>query len=194
MIGRIKMYNSQKGFGFILGEDKNDYFFHVSQVKTMDIIQPFLMVEFEPSLNEKGRIAKNIKAGIERNNISNIFVVFDNVRIKKNNIKTYGISKRAVNMDYYTYRKLYPASKSSDDFGKGFMSNVLKFLTEYGEEQREEYFKNTSESCGCAASPVRDYLYVTTYQGDNYEFLDYKSNFNIYEKLAELDMLFNSAK
>ena len=33
---RIKMYQANKGYGFIIGEDSNDYFFHVSQVKSVD--------------------------------------------------------------------------------------------------------------------------------------------------------------
>ena len=33
MKGTVKWFVSQKGYGFIRGEDKKDYFFHYSQIR-----------------------------------------------------------------------------------------------------------------------------------------------------------------
>ncbi|MCL2579562.1 MAG: cold shock domain-containing protein [Oscillospiraceae bacterium] len=48
MKGRVKHYNEQKKFGFILGEDGLDRFFHISGLKSIE--QPSLgaLVEFVP--------------------------------------------------------------------------------------------------------------------------------------------------
>ena len=35
MRGRIKRFIEDKGYGFITGEDGQDYFFHISQVRDM---------------------------------------------------------------------------------------------------------------------------------------------------------------
>lgn len=32
MKGKVKYFSKEKGYGFILGEDKKDYFFHYSQL------------------------------------------------------------------------------------------------------------------------------------------------------------------
>lgn len=62
MLGKVKWFNEERGYGFIVGDDNKDYFAHVSEIKTngfKDLIegQP---VEFEPSENEKGLLAKSI--------------------------------------------------------------------------------------------------------------------------------------
>ena len=36
MFGRVKWFDSFKGFGFIVGEDKKDYFFHERQMRLME--------------------------------------------------------------------------------------------------------------------------------------------------------------
>ena len=61
MNGRIKIYNSDKKFGFILGEDGNDYFFHISNVKFINKPVEGAMVEFEPEQGERGLVGKNVK-------------------------------------------------------------------------------------------------------------------------------------
>ena len=32
MLGKVKWFNDKKGFGFISGEDGNDYFLHFSKI------------------------------------------------------------------------------------------------------------------------------------------------------------------
>ena len=62
MKGKVKFFDENRGFGFILGDDNRDYFVHYSDLK-MDGRRSLLdgeIVEFEPSENEKGLLAKNI--------------------------------------------------------------------------------------------------------------------------------------
>lgn len=62
-IGKVKMFNPEKGFGFINMEDEDrDIFFHYSQImqegfKTVDAEQK---VEFDLVEGEKGLQAHNI--------------------------------------------------------------------------------------------------------------------------------------
>lgn len=63
MIGKIKMYNSQKGYGFIHTDDENDIFFHyssfVSEVSSsLDVGQK---VEFDIEESSRGLRARNIR-------------------------------------------------------------------------------------------------------------------------------------
>lgn len=63
MLGKCKFFDSNKGFGFISGDDHKDYFVHCSELKmegykTLIEGQP---VEFEESENEKGLLAKNVR-------------------------------------------------------------------------------------------------------------------------------------
>ncbi|MDE5413977.1 cold shock domain-containing protein [Alkalihalobacterium chitinilyticum] len=61
MKGRIKYYNELKGFGFIVAEDNNDYFFHVSNLKSLQLPTLGALVEFTGSKNEKGFSAVKIE-------------------------------------------------------------------------------------------------------------------------------------
>ena len=36
MKGTVKWFNNKKGYGFITGEDKKDYFFHYSQIRMQE--------------------------------------------------------------------------------------------------------------------------------------------------------------
>ena len=63
MKGTVKMFNKEKGFGFIKGEDGTDYFFHYSALlmdsyKTADAGEH---VEFDVEKSERGPRAANIK-------------------------------------------------------------------------------------------------------------------------------------
>ncbi len=89
--GRIKLYNNEKGFGFIYGEDNNEYFFHISDVKSICKILAGMVVKFESGEAIKGKCAKNIE--VIEDNISNkpCFIELNNIRIKLNNIKSYGL-------------------------------------------------------------------------------------------------------
>lgn len=85
MKGRIKKYNKEKGYGFIASEDGKDYFFHISDVKTIIEIELGQIVEFNIKETSKGKAASDI---IIREK-ENCFISFQNVNIKRSNIKSY---------------------------------------------------------------------------------------------------------
>ncbi len=60
--GKVKSFNKVKGYGFVIGEDNNEYFFHFSSLnmkgfKTVDIND---QLSFEPVTTETGKRAVNI--------------------------------------------------------------------------------------------------------------------------------------
>lgn len=57
--GTVKFYNASKGFGFILGEDGQDYFVHASDLNG-EVLNQNDDVEFTPSRNDKGNKASNV--------------------------------------------------------------------------------------------------------------------------------------
>ena len=66
MQGTIKMFNKEKGFGFIRAEDGNDVFFHYSSL-VMDgfkTIEQGDAVSFELEQSDRGLRAANIKKAI----------------------------------------------------------------------------------------------------------------------------------
>ena len=63
MKGTVKKFDKEKGYGFITGEDGQDYFFHYSQLvrdgfKTAEIGQK---VEFDEAKTDKGLRANNVR-------------------------------------------------------------------------------------------------------------------------------------
>ncbi len=65
MIGKIRSFKPERHFGFILGQDGGDYFFHQMEVVGGQELASYTVVEFE--LGEfKGRTcAKNVRPVIE---------------------------------------------------------------------------------------------------------------------------------
>lgn len=64
MNGTIKRVYAEKGFGFIVGEDKVEYFFHRSSLKNVDIseLQEGREVTFEDAEGPKGPRAEDVFA------------------------------------------------------------------------------------------------------------------------------------
>lgn len=93
MTGRFKNFNEDRGFGFILGEDGNDYFAHISEVKSVELPYRGATVEFTPSQNDKGLSAKKILVQKAQPNRPN-FIQIANYRFKLSNIKTYALVSR----------------------------------------------------------------------------------------------------
>lgn len=63
MKGTVKMFNKEKGYGFIRGEDGKDYFFHYS-VLVMDdykTAEKGENVEFDVQESDRGLRAKDVK-------------------------------------------------------------------------------------------------------------------------------------
>jgi cold shock protein len=61
--GKVKWFNSEKGFGFITGDNGQDYFVHFRSIvgdgyRSLDEGQP---VEFEVQETDKGSQAVNVK-------------------------------------------------------------------------------------------------------------------------------------
>ena len=63
MKGTVKMFNKEKGYGFIRAEDNRDYFFHYSaiQMDNYKTAEPGENVEFEVEESDRGLRAKNVK-------------------------------------------------------------------------------------------------------------------------------------
>ncbi|NII83501.1 cold shock domain-containing protein [Pedobacter riviphilus] len=59
MQGTVKFYNESKGFGFIITEDGEEVFVHVTGLT--DKISQNNRVEFEIEQGKKGSIAVNVK-------------------------------------------------------------------------------------------------------------------------------------
>lgn len=60
MEGTVKWYNMKKGYGFIQGEDGQDYFVHHSAVQQGTFLRENDRVSFEPVETDKGRQAQNV--------------------------------------------------------------------------------------------------------------------------------------
>lgn len=62
MNGTIKRLVSEKGFGFVLGQDGNEYFFHQSACGgKFDTLREGQAVTFEAGQGPKGPRAENIR-------------------------------------------------------------------------------------------------------------------------------------
>ncbi|MFH1399866.1 MAG: cold shock domain-containing protein [Candidatus Woesearchaeota archaeon] len=59
MKGTVKFFNQMKGFGFIAGEDGNEYFVHQSGIAE-GVIHDNDAVEFEVEQGERGPKAVNV--------------------------------------------------------------------------------------------------------------------------------------
>ena len=90
MRGRVKTVNDEREFGFIIGEDGNEYFFHFSNVISVDFPTKNSIVEFDTSNTEKGYSAKNINVKDIASKRPEI-VKFGHVNIVLKNIKMYAI-------------------------------------------------------------------------------------------------------
>ena len=61
MKGKIKWYNSRKGYGFISGEDDKDVFVHNTDVPEDTVLNEEDEVEYEVEKTDKGLKAVNIE-------------------------------------------------------------------------------------------------------------------------------------
>lgn len=73
MEGTVKWFNSKKGYGFIAGDDGEEYFVHFTAVPRGTFLRENDRVSFEPGESERGKQAKNVKLlqkGSERTDLS----------------------------------------------------------------------------------------------------------------------------
>ena len=61
MEGTVKWFNSRKGFGFIQGEDGQDYFVHHSALPQGTFLKENDKVSFEAAETDRGKQAKNVQ-------------------------------------------------------------------------------------------------------------------------------------
>ncbi len=61
MKGKVKMFNTERGFGFLTGEDAKDVYVHSSAIEGGVALAPGDAVEYEVEASERGPRAKNVK-------------------------------------------------------------------------------------------------------------------------------------
>ncbi|MFH1442635.1 MAG: cold shock domain-containing protein [Candidatus Micrarchaeota archaeon] len=61
MKGKVKMFNTDRGFGFITGDDGKDVYVHTSAIEGGAALAIGDEVEYEVETTERGLRAKNVK-------------------------------------------------------------------------------------------------------------------------------------
>jgi CspA family cold shock protein len=61
MKGKVKMFNTARGFGFITGDDGKDVYVNVSEIQGGAVLAVGDVVEYDVESGERGPRAKNVK-------------------------------------------------------------------------------------------------------------------------------------
>ena len=179
MKGVIRNYFDDKGFGFISGEN-GDVFFHIKNVMTREV-KPCagMSVEYQEGTNEKGKYAFDVKTSEE--NGKPLFIILGNDRIKISNIKEYGVADDSDNVleELGSWeQELKLRNPEHDPFTTETQYNNIKarYMELRNSIKIEKAFKRDLKC-----------LYLTTYQGNTYKYYECECDWNIYEKMKELD-------
>lgn len=188
MNGRVTKYFENKGYGFILDENKENRFFHISDVQVDELIEIGMIVQFDSAETSKGKIAKNIK---RLKQIKSQFIQLGKVRLKLNNIKDYGLTHEDVEYEEVEVTKLGKLQKILvRTVGAIGLVEVALGLDSMSREDIDIIFDGEYKEIK-KHNVTYDVLYITTFQNDNYRFSSQNADFNIHEKLKEIDMYFN---
>ena len=60
MEGTVRWFNTRKGYGFVKGDDGEDYFLHNTALKEGVTVSENDRVSFDPAKTEKGKQAQNV--------------------------------------------------------------------------------------------------------------------------------------
>lgn len=63
MNGKVKFFNGSKGFGFIVADDGNEYFVHISGLKEGTRLEENDSVTFDIEDGDRGKKAVNVSLG-----------------------------------------------------------------------------------------------------------------------------------
>ncbi len=186
MRGIVKSFDSTKGYGFIYGNDES-VFFHKSQViGSIDDVVTGCEVEYSIVHTSKGEQAEKVKI-IQQENRKQ-FIKVGNARIKISNIKNYGIAEDKE--EYYSELtecmgriseiELYLRDNPGEAYAFSLRRTFQQQLNEL--ERRKKELERMLEE-------IKDfeYLYITTYQGDNYKIYQHEVEYSIKEILEILD-------
>lgn len=186
MKGIVKSFDSMKGYGFIYANDES-VFFHKSQVlDPIDDVVAGCEVEYSIVQTPKGEQAQNIK--IIQQESRKQFIKVGNARIKISNIKNYGLAEDKENYQNELKRCIEEISENE------YRLEVNK-KSVYGSEAVRFCEKNLiilnqkKEKLEKMLVEIDDfeYLYITTYQGDNYKIYQHEADYNVREILRILD-------
>lgn len=61
MKGKMKMFNSERGFGFVTGDDGKDAYVHVSSILGGATLMAGDTIEYDVETSDRGLRAKNVK-------------------------------------------------------------------------------------------------------------------------------------
>ena len=61
MKGKVKMFNTERGFGFITGDDGKDVYVHTTSIEGGVALSAGTAVEYDVEAGERGPRAKNVK-------------------------------------------------------------------------------------------------------------------------------------
>ena len=60
LTGEMKVWDKDKGWGFISGDDGDDYFVNISNIRKGNIVKVGSRVKFDTSETSRGSVAENV--------------------------------------------------------------------------------------------------------------------------------------